>query len=73
MQTGERLRDDPALIRSAERSLDTVIRTVLGHFEEELVALVTGTIARWDAAELGPVVRELLAEVRAPDPVYGSG
>ena len=27
---------------------------------------------RWDPAELGPVVRELLAEVRAPDPVYGA-
>ena len=28
--------------------------------------------ARWDPAELGPVVRELLAEVRDPDPVYGA-
>ena len=28
---------------------------------------------RWDAAELGPAVRELLAELPAPDPVYGSG
>ena len=28
---------------------------------------------RWDAAELGPVVRELLAGLRAPDPVYGAG
>jgi NAD(P)-dependent dehydrogenase (short-subunit alcohol dehydrogenase family) len=28
---------------------------------------------RWDATELGPVVRELLAELRAPDPVYGAG
>jgi NAD(P)-dependent dehydrogenase (short-subunit alcohol dehydrogenase family) len=28
---------------------------------------------RWNAAELGPVVRELLAELRAPDPVYGAG
>jgi NAD(P)-dependent dehydrogenase (short-subunit alcohol dehydrogenase family) len=28
---------------------------------------------RWDAAQLGPVVRELLAELRAPDPVYGAG
>ena len=27
---------------------------------------------RWDAAELGPVVRALLAEGRAPDPVYGA-
>ncbi|HSO96014.1 MAG TPA: SDR family oxidoreductase [Acidimicrobiia bacterium] len=28
--------------------------------------------ARWDAAELGSVVRELLAEVPEPDPVYGA-
>ncbi|MCJ7436684.1 MAG: SDR family oxidoreductase [Acidimicrobiia bacterium] len=27
---------------------------------------------RWDPAELGPVVRELLAEVRDPEPVYGA-
>jgi len=27
--------------------------------------------ARWDAAELGPVVREMLAELRPADPVYG--
>lgn len=27
---------------------------------------------RWDVEELGPVVRELLAEVRDPDPVYGA-
>lgn len=27
---------------------------------------------RWEPAELGPVVRDLLAEVRPPDPVYGA-
>jgi NAD(P)-dependent dehydrogenase (short-subunit alcohol dehydrogenase family) len=27
---------------------------------------------RWDPAKLGPVVRELLDELRAPDPVYGT-
>jgi NAD(P)-dependent dehydrogenase (short-subunit alcohol dehydrogenase family) len=27
---------------------------------------------RWDPDELGPVVRELLAELRPPDPVYGA-
>ncbi len=27
---------------------------------------------RWEPGELGPVVRELLAELRAPDPVYGA-
>lgn len=28
--------------------------------------------ARWDAAELGPIVRELLAAARTPVPVYGA-
>jgi len=28
--------------------------------------------ARWEASELGPVVRELLAELRPSDPVYGA-
>jgi uncharacterized membrane-anchored protein YjiN (DUF445 family) len=50
-QTGQRLRDDPDLARSAERSLDAIIRLVLDSFEGELIALVTGTIGRWDAAD----------------------
>ena len=28
--------------------------------------------ARWEPAEIGPVVRELLAEAQAPEPVYGA-
>lgn len=28
--------------------------------------------ARWEPAELGPVVRELLAQARCPEPVYGA-
>ena len=51
MQTGARLRDDPALAASARRSLDTIVRTTLGRFDQELVTLVSGTIRRWDAVE----------------------
>lgn len=29
--------------------------------------------ARWDPGELGPVVRELVAEAPTPEPVYGAG
>ncbi len=29
--------------------------------------------ARWDPAELGPVIDELIAEAPAPEPVYGAG
>jgi uncharacterized membrane-anchored protein YjiN (DUF445 family) len=51
MQTGARLRDDPALAASARRSVDTLIRLTLDRFDQELVTLVSGTIRRWDAVE----------------------
>lgn len=51
VQTGVRLRDDPELAASAERSVDAVAAMLLGAFDEELVALVSGTIGRWDAVE----------------------
>jgi NAD(P)-dependent dehydrogenase (short-subunit alcohol dehydrogenase family) len=28
--------------------------------------------SRWEPDELGPVIRELLGELRPPDPVYGT-
>ncbi len=51
VQTGQRLRDDPELAAAAQRSLDTLVRTVLERFDNELEALVRETIARWDALE----------------------
>jgi uncharacterized membrane-anchored protein YjiN (DUF445 family) len=51
MQTGRRLRDDPQLAASAQRSLDVLVRTVLERFDKELEALVRDTITRWDARE----------------------
>jgi uncharacterized membrane-anchored protein YjiN (DUF445 family) len=50
-QTGRRLRDDPELAARAQRSLDAAVRLVLERFEGELAALVSGTIARWDAVD----------------------
>lgn len=50
-ETGRRLRDDPVLAASAQRSLDNVITLVLDNYSEELVALVTSTIARWDTSD----------------------
>ena len=32
-----------------------------------------GADARWEAAEVGPALRKLMAEAPAPEPVYGSG
>jgi uncharacterized membrane-anchored protein YjiN (DUF445 family) len=50
-QTGKRLRDDPELAAAAERSLDALVRTVLGRFDTELEGLVRETINRWDAED----------------------
>src|SRR5262249_19194991 len=51
VQTGTRLRDDPVLAASAQRSLDALVRLVLSRFDQELAALVSGTITRWDAVD----------------------
>ena len=51
MQTGERLQTDPALQRAAERGLDGAASLILTTYEDDLVSLVSGTIARWDAVE----------------------
>jgi uncharacterized membrane-anchored protein YjiN (DUF445 family) len=50
-QAGVRLRDDPEMAASAERSIEAIAKAVLGRFEGELAGLVSGTIARWDASE----------------------
>ena len=49
--TGRRLQDDPELAARAEDTLDRVVTGVLTNFDEELVGLVSGTIARWDATD----------------------
>jgi uncharacterized membrane-anchored protein YjiN (DUF445 family) len=51
IQTGVRLRDDPALAASAQRSLDALAQIILERFDDELASLVSGTISRWDAVE----------------------
>jgi uncharacterized membrane-anchored protein YjiN (DUF445 family) len=75
-QTGQRLRDDPALADTAQRGLDAVIRTVLGNFDKELVALVSGTIARWDPVDTAKRLELLLGPdlqyIRINGTVFGA-
>lgn len=75
-QTGQRLRDDPALANSAQRGVDTVVRTVLSKFDQELVALVSGTIARWDAVDTAGRLELLLGPdlqyIRINGTVFGA-
>jgi uncharacterized membrane-anchored protein YjiN (DUF445 family) len=46
---GQRLATDPELAAAVERAADSALKVGLTSFDEELVGLVTGTIARWDA------------------------
>ena len=75
-QTGERLRDDPALAASAERSIEVFTRFVLGNFKGELVSLVSGTIGRWDATDTSRRLELLLGPdlqyIRINGTVFGA-
>ena len=51
VRTGQRLAADPELQAQAQRGLEAAAREILGTYGHELVALVSTTINRWDAAE----------------------
>lgn len=48
---GERLSGDSVLARRLEDGLESAVRFVAEHFHDEIAALVSGTIARWDGEE----------------------
>lgn len=48
---GRRLATDPELAAAVEKAADAALKVGLTSFDEELVGLVTGTIARWDAGD----------------------
>lgn len=48
---GERLGADESRQVKAEELVDRAVRAIVTQFSDELVALVSGTIARWDADE----------------------
>jgi uncharacterized membrane-anchored protein YjiN (DUF445 family) len=60
MGAAQRLRDDPALADKVEELVESGIRYVAEHFHDEIVDLVSGTIARWDAAETSSKLEILL-------------
>ncbi len=74
---GTALRDDPELAATAERSVDSVARVVLGRFDTELARLVSGTIDRWDAGETSRRLELLLGPdlqyIRINGTVVGAG
>lgn len=50
-RTGDQLCTDAELAGSIERSIDAAVKVVLTAFDDELIGLVSGTIARWDAQD----------------------
>jgi uncharacterized membrane-anchored protein YjiN (DUF445 family) len=48
---GARLRDDPRLAERAEHAIQTGVRYVAEQFSDEIGAIVSGTVARWDGRE----------------------
>jgi uncharacterized membrane-anchored protein YjiN (DUF445 family) len=48
---GARLRDDPRLAARAEHAIQTGVRYVAEQFSDEIGAIVSGTVSRWDGRE----------------------
>jgi uncharacterized membrane-anchored protein YjiN (DUF445 family) len=48
---GARLRDDPRLAARAEHAIQTGVRYVAEQFSDEIGAIVSATVARWDGRE----------------------
>jgi uncharacterized membrane-anchored protein YjiN (DUF445 family) len=74
---GRRLGSDHRLQDSLERVVESGARTFAGQFHAELADLVTGTIARWDAAETSSQLELLLGRdlqfIRINGTVVGAG
>ena len=53
MQVGRALRDDPGLQSKIDGSLQRLVSHVLDNYSDDIAGLISGTVARWDAAETG--------------------
>ena len=53
MQVGTALRDDPVLQSKVDGSLQRLVGHVLGRYSDDIAELISGTVARWDAADTG--------------------
>jgi uncharacterized membrane-anchored protein YjiN (DUF445 family) len=60
MAAGERLQDDPGLAEKLDEAMVTAVTYVVDRFHGEIVELVSGTIARWDARETADRLELLL-------------
>ena len=53
MQVGTALRDDPVLQSKVDGSLQRLVGHVLARYSDDIAELISGTVARWDAADTG--------------------
>jgi uncharacterized membrane-anchored protein YjiN (DUF445 family) len=74
---GRRLGSDQRLADGLERMVESGARALADHFHDDLAALVTGTIERWDAAETSSQLELLLGRdlqyIRINGTVVGAG
>lgn len=51
IRIGERLRDDPEVRSKVDRWLSDGSRYIVEHYSEEIISVITDTVARWDGEE----------------------
>ena len=57
---GRRLESDPELLAKVEQMIESAVRYVIEHYKDEVAALVSSTVSRWDAEETSDKLELLL-------------
>jgi uncharacterized membrane-anchored protein YjiN (DUF445 family) len=60
MAAGRRLHDDPELAATLQRAVERAVAYLADHFDGDVAAFISGTIARWDAQETASRLELLL-------------
>ena len=60
MAGGRRLQDDPELAATVQTALERAVAYLADHFDGDVAAFISGTIARWDAHETASRLELLL-------------
>jgi len=60
MAGGVRLRNDPELAATVETAVERAVGYLADHFDDDIAAFVSGTIARWDSEETASRLELLL-------------
>ena len=60
VSAGRRLQDDPELAATVQTALERAVGYLADHFDDDVAAFISDTIARWDAAETASRLELLL-------------